>query len=100
MLNNNQKKLVGIDATMRKASLSDVVAELVAKHGLTALANELDIDKADLSRFKNGEKGIVIEKMDQLLKYGDMVLIPESRYRRLVDTIITLSELAKEGMGI
>lgn len=100
MPNNNQKKLVGIDATMRKASLSDVVTELVAKHGLTALANELDIDKAELSRFKNGERGIGLEKMDQILKYGDMVLIPEARYRRLVETIITLSELAKEGMGI
>lgn len=100
MSNNTQKKLVGIDATMRRASLSDVVADLVSRHGLTVLANEIDIDKSDLSRFKNGEKGIVIEKVDQLLRYGDMVLIPESRYRRLVETIITLSELAKEGMGI
>ena len=100
MSNNTQKKLVGIDATMRRASLSDVVADLVSRHGLTVLANEIDIDKSDLSRFKNGEKGIVIEKVDQLLRCGDMVLIPESRYRRLVETIITMSELAKEGMGI
>ena len=79
MFNNNQKILTGVDATMRKMALSEVVTELVSKHGLTVLANELNIDKADLSRFKNGERGIVIDKIDQLLKYGDVVLISEGR---------------------
>ena len=99
MTNNNQKILTGVDATMRKMLLSEVVTELVSRHGLTVLANELNIDKADLSRFKNGERGIVIDKIDQLLKYGDVVLISEDRYRRLVDTIITMGELTKEAMG-
>lgn len=48
---------------MQKAILSDVVTDLVSKHGLTTLANNLDIDKADLCRFKNGEKGIVRAKL-------------------------------------
>jgi hypothetical protein len=43
---------------------------------------------------------LMLKNMERLLKYGDVVLISKDRYRRLVDTIITLSELTKEGLGL
>lgn len=85
---------------MLTTSLADAVFQLIDKNGLTTLANELDIDKATLSRFRSGEVGLTLSNMERLLKYGDVVLISRERYRRLVDTIITLSELTKEGMGL
>lgn len=99
--NDKQIKLTGIDATMMThSSIADAIFQLIDKVGLTTLANELDMDKAALSRFRSGENGITLEKLDKLLKYADVVLIHRSRYRRLVDTIITLSELTKESMGL
>jgi hypothetical protein len=98
--NQKQRVLRGLDATMLTTSLADAVFQLVDKNGLTTLANELEIDKATLSRFRSGEVGLTLTNMERLLKYGDVVLIPRDRYRRLVDTIITLSELTKEGMGL
>lgn len=99
-INGKQRILRGIDATMLTTSLADEVHQLIDKNGLTTLANELDIDKATLSRFRSGEVGLTLSNMDRLLKYGDVILIPRERYRRLVDTIITLSELTKEGLGL
>jgi hypothetical protein len=98
--NNKQSILTGIEATMQTSSLTDAVFQLIDKHGLTTLANELDIDKATLSRFRSGEVGLTLANMERLLTYGDVILIPRERYRRLVDTIITLSELTKEGLGL
>jgi hypothetical protein len=98
--NQKQRVLRGLDATMLTTSLADAVFQLVDKNGLTTLANELEIDKATLSRFRSGEVGLTLTNMERLLKYGDVVLIPRDRYRRLVDTIITLSELTKEGLGL
>ena len=85
---------------MNRATITDTVFELMDQAGLTTLANELDIDKATLSRFRSGEAGLTLDKLDKLLNYGEVVLIQERRYKRLVDTIITLSELTKEGMGL
>jgi DNA-binding Xre family transcriptional regulator len=98
--NQKQRVLRGLDATMLTTSLADAVFQLVDKNGLTTLANELEIDKATLSRFRSGEVGLTLTNIERLLKYGDVVLIPRDRYRRLVDTIITLSELTKEGLGL
>jgi len=81
-------------------TITDAVFELVDEVGLTTLANELDIDKAALSRFRSGETGLTLDKLDNLLNYGQVILIQRQRYKRLVDTIITLSELTKEGMGL
>jgi len=68
--------------------------------GLTTLANEIDVDKLTLSRFRSGDCGMTLPVLDKLLSRGSYFLIDEKRYRRLVDTIITLSELTKEGMGL
>ncbi|MBC8459255.1 MAG: hypothetical protein H8D67_14780 [Deltaproteobacteria bacterium] len=101
MSNNiKQQKLIGIEATMNRATMTDTVFELVDQVGLTTLANELEIDKASLSRFRSGEAGLTLEKLDKLLNYGEVVIIQKARYKRLVDTIITLSELTKEGLGL
>ncbi len=85
---------------MNRATMTDTVFELVDQVGLTTLANELEIDKASLSRFRSGEAGLTLEKLDKLLNYGEVVIIQKARYKRLVDTIITLSELTKEGLGL
>jgi len=85
---------------MKQTTVSDVVFQLCDEMGLTTLANELEMDKATLSRFRSGECGLTLDKLDRLLGYARYRLVQETRYRRLVDTIITLSELTKEGMGL
>lgn len=97
---NKQQELNGIDKTMKQAMVSDVVHTLVTDIGLTTLANELDIDKAALSRFRSGDTGMTIENLDKLLTYGDYVLIPKKRYQQVIEAGLTYAELAKESMGL
>ena len=96
--NINQKVLVGIDG-MHKYKFGDMVHELISKHGLVTMANELEIDKSALSRWKNGEGGLTLAQMERLLTFSDTVLISRKRYRRLVYTIISMSEFLKEAIG-
>ena len=97
---NKQQDLNGIATTMKKAMVSDVVHALITDMGLTTLANELDIDKATLSRFRSGDAGMTLENLDKLLSYGHYVLIPEERYQDVVKASLTFAELAKESMGL
>lgn len=99
-INNKQTILRGVESTMQTLSLTDAVFQLVDKNGLTTLANELDIDKATLSRFRSGEVGLTLANMERLLSYGDVVLIQRKEYERLLSAIFTMSDLAKRGMGL
>lgn len=99
-INHKQSILGGIEATMHHSSLTDAVFQLIDKNGLTTLAEECEIDKATLSRFRSGEVGLTLKNMERLLTYGEVVLISRDRYKRLVNTIITLSELTKESLGL
>jgi hypothetical protein len=98
--NNKQSILTGIEATMQTSSLTDAVFQLIDKHGLTTLANELDIDKATLSRFRSGEVGLTLANMERLLTYGDVILVQRKEYDGLVKTIFTVCDIAKRGMGL
>jgi hypothetical protein len=96
--NSNQKKLCGIDA-IQQHSLTDILQESISKYGLVRLANEINCDKSALSRFKNGEGALSLAQLESLMEYCDVVLIQKQRYRRLMYTIITLSEFLKESIG-
>lgn len=95
----NQEKLIGFDSVLKQAKLYDIIADCVSRHGLVTLANELDIDKSALSRFKNGEGALSLENIQRLLEYCDVTVIDRGRYKRMMDTIITLSEFLKESLG-
>jgi hypothetical protein len=95
----NQKKLNGIDTVLKAVKLTEIIAECVSRFGLVTLANELDIDKSALSRFKNGEGALCLADIEKLLEYCDVTIIQRQRYRRLMYTIITLSEFLKESLG-
>ena len=78
--------------------MTDIVFELAAEVGQTTLANELKIDPATISRFKSGEVGLTLEKLDKLLDYGGIVLISKKRYQWFMDSIINLTDIVKEGI--
>lgn len=84
---------------IRSVSFSDLLQDLVSKHGLTTIANELDIDKAALSRFKNGDGNLSLADVDKLLTFDGFVLIPRARYKRIINSFITLSEFFKDAIG-
>ena len=83
----------------KRYSLNDMLHEAISKHGLEAVAEEIGVDKGNLSRFKNGESGLPLAKLEKLMASTGLVLIHEKRYRRLMYTIITLSEFLKESIG-
>jgi len=97
--NVKHKKLNGIEATMKAILFSDLLQDLVSKNGLTTLANEIGMDKAGLSRFKNGEGNINLQDLEKLLEYADVVLISRDRYRRMMEMPITMSEFLKDSLG-
>lgn len=97
--NNKQNILTGFDATIRSLTFSDHLHDLIARHSLTTIANELDIDKAALSRFKNGDGNLGIADIEKILKFDGIILIPKQRLKRIVRSLITMSELLKESLG-
>jgi len=96
----NQQKLNGFDLVLKAVKLDDIIQDCVSRHGLVTLANELDIDKSALSKFKNGEGALSLKHIENLLEYCNVTIIRRSRYRRMMNTIITLAEFLKESLGL
>ena len=80
-------------------TLSDCLHDLISKHGQTTLANNIGLDVSALSRFKNGEGNISLAHLEALFKEADIILINRNRYKRILNTIITLNEFLKESLG-
>ncbi len=98
--NNNQKDLRGIDCVMKKFSFSEVLNELCAKYGQGALADEIGMDPAALSRFKNGEGTISLKKIEALLSFSDMSLIATDDIKNLYISFFTMSDLLKKAVNL
>ena len=43
---------------------------------------------------------MTIGNLEKLLSQADVIMIEQNRYKRVVNTIITLSELLKEAQGL
>ena len=96
----NQEKMKGFDAMPKTVpGLSDLLHDLISKHGQTTLANQIGIDSSALSRFKNGEGNISLEHLEKLLSEADVILIERERYKRIIHSIITMNEFLKESYG-
>jgi len=98
--NVKQKKLLGIEATMKALFFSDLLQEMISRNGLTTLANAVGMDAGSLSKFKNGEGNISMKNLESLIEYGDVVLITRDRYRRMIEVPITMIELLKDSLGL
>jgi len=98
--NVKQKKLLGIEATMKALFFSDLLQEMISRNGLTTLANAVGMDAGSLSKFKNGEGNISMKNLESLIEHGDVVLITRDRYRRMIEVPITMIELLKDSLGL
>jgi len=98
--NVKQKKLLGIEATMKALFFRDLLQEMISRNGLTTLANAVGMDAGSLSKFKNGEGNISMKNLESLIEHGDVVLITRDRYRRMIEVPITMIELLKDSLGL
>lgn len=95
-----QERLSGIEATMRAILFGDLLQELVSKHGLTTLANEIGVDKATLSRFKNGEGTMALQDIDKLLQFSNIIMVTRDRYQRNMVCAITMAENLRDALSL
>jgi hypothetical protein len=95
-----QNVLTGFDKLASNSGLEDVIQELTNRCGLATLADELGIDKAQLSRFRSGDGGLTLENIEKLLTNADVVIIPRTKYLRIIQSLVTANDLLKEAIGI
>jgi hypothetical protein len=77
-------------------ALEDLIHDIVSKHGLKAVANEIEVDIATLSRFKNHENGLKLKQLEKLLLMGDVVIVPRRKYEGIIQSWLVAAELVKE----
>jgi len=67
--------------------------DLIAKHGQGALADQVKSDGSILSRFRSGQGPISLYTLEELLKAGNVMIIPRAELRQLEDSLATVSDL-------
>ncbi len=61
-----------------------------------ALAIELDVSAPELTRFRSGEIGMKIKKLCRLLEISGLVITQADREEKLINALMTVTDLYKE----
>lgn len=77
-------------------ALEDLIHDIISKRGLKVVANEIEVDIATLSRFKNHENGLKLLQLEKLLQIGDVVIVPRRKYEGILQSWIIAAEIVKE----
>lgn len=77
-------------------ALEDLVHDIISKRGLKVVANEIEVDIATLSRFKNHENGLKLQHIEKLLLMGDVVIVPRRKYEGIIQSWIIAAEIIRE----
>lgn len=77
-------------------ALEDLIHDIISKRGLKVVANEIEVDIATLSRFKNHENGLKLQQLEKLLLMGDVVIVPRRKYEGIIQSWIIAAEIVKE----
>lgn len=77
-------------------ALEDLIHDIISKRGLKVIANEIEVDIATLSRFKNHENGLKLKQVEKLLLLGDVVIVPRRKYEGIIQSWLVAAELVKE----
>jgi len=98
-VNTNQIKKSGIDSMLQSIKLRDLLNELCVKHGQGSLADQIGMDPAAFSRFKNGDGNINMKHLEALLEFSDATIIPTDDLRRIIQSVFTANDMWKKSMG-
>jgi len=94
-IKSNQTVLTRIERAGTMA-LEDLVHDIISKRGLKVVANEIEVDIATLSRFKNHENGLKLQHIEKLLLMGDAVIVPRRKYEGIIQSWIIAAEIIRE----
>jgi len=61
--------------------------------GCKQLAAEMNISPSEITRFRNGDTGMTIEKLNRLIKVSGLTLIKEKELLDYETTIFTMTNL-------
>ena len=95
-----QEKMSGIDDMIPSQSFRDLLNELCSKHGQGSLADQIGMDAAQFSRFKNGDGNISMKHLEALLAFSEAIILPENDVKRLIMSFFTVNDLWKKSMGL
>jgi len=93
-IKRNQTELRRIE--VGAMALEDLIHDIISKRGLKVVANEIEVDTATLSRFKNNENGLKLAQLERLLLLGDVVIVPRRKYEGIIQSWLVAAELVKE----
>jgi len=98
-LNCKQENLKEIESMLPSVKLADLLQDLCNRYGQGTLADQIGMDPAAFSRFKNGDGNISLKHLEALFSEANITILPESDVKRLVMSFFTISDLWKKSMG-
>jgi len=63
--------------------------------GCKQLASEMNISPSEITRFRNGDTGMTLEKLNRLIEISGLTLIQEKELMGFETTIFTMANLYK-----
>ncbi len=91
--NSNQPELTGIDRLLSGLALSDHIRRSFNDRGLKTVAQEIESDPAELSRYLSGQCGLTLVKLEKLLEQEGLVVVRRQELRRIMLAWLTSTEM-------
>jgi len=74
--------------------VENIIEEAITKAGgCKQLADEMKVNPSEISRFRNGEGGMTVPKLNKLLEIAGMVLVGQRDHEDIIKTAITMAKL-------
>ena len=91
-----QKLSAGGTPLYPSQTLRELLMDLCNKHGQGKLADQVGIDPAAFSRFRNGEGNISLKDLEAVLSFANVVIIPDEIMKNLFISLCTGYDLLKK----
>lgn len=80
--------------------IENIIEEAITKAGgCKQLAGEMDINPSEISRFRNGEGGMTVTKLNKMLDVAGMVLVGQKDHKDMETTLFTVTKLYQRAVG-
>jgi len=76
--------------------IEELLEEAINEFGGKGLAAEMDIDQAEITRFRTNAKGMTMPKINKLLKLCGYTITKTDDREKLLDVVFTMVDLARE----
>ena len=84
---------------MKLMKIENIVEEAITRAGgCKQLADDMQVDPSVISRFRSGEGGMTMAKLNRLLDVAGMALVGQRDHKDMVTTLFTVARLYQQSI--